>query len=406
MISKIFTIVYITLFFTLSIILYFVNNDTSEGRKDYKKSRRIMSFALFAVSLLGTIRTIVKPHHENLYTDHVILLGICYIFTFLNYLGFLYMIETASVRRQNVIKFGIIAFPIVGICASAGFIFPLHSLAAGITGACFCILIHFILLTWCLREYDKFIILINNYFDNYRNIRWIPFCLWFTFAVACITVGSMFFRPLTPVAGISSLFIYTFISMKLLSFVPEKIHTARVSYSNHEIVASDKLHNEEPSIMEIIPELDSEKTENQENKIEHQEYGPEKSMDSENSGNREKDINAERLEKRYEKVAALVEKWIETEKYVTPGINIKDVATQMGTNSNYLSTYINNVLGTSFALWLNSLRVEKSKEYLQSAQRISMEECGMKVGYESLYNYSRWFKTVTGMSPSQWKRNS
>ncbi|MBR5184330.1 MAG: helix-turn-helix transcriptional regulator [Bacteroidales bacterium] len=30
----------------------------------------------------------------------------------------------------------------------------------------------------------------------------------------------------------------------------------------------------------------------------------------------------------------------------------------------------------------------------------------MKVGYESLYNYSRWFKTITGMSPSQWKKNS
>jgi YesN/AraC family two-component response regulator len=120
----------------------------------------------------------------------------------------------------------------------------------------------------------------------------------------------------------------------------------------------------------------------------------------------EKDINAERLEKRYGKVASLMEKWVETEKYTTPGINIKDVATQMGTNSNYLSTYINNVLGTSFALWLNTLRVEKSKEYLASQGRISMEECGIKVGYESLYNYSRWFKTVTGMSPSQWKRSN
>ena len=119
-----------------------------------------------------------------------------------------------------------------------------------------------------------------------------------------------------------------------------------------------------------------------------------------------KDINAERLEKRYEKVAVLIEKWVETGEYVTPGINIKDVATQMGTNSNYLSTYINNVLGTSFAVWLNGLRIEKSKEYLSSSTKLSIEECGMKVGYESLYNYSRWFKTITGISPSQWKREN
>lgn len=395
MISRIFTIVYITLFFTLSVILYFVHNDANVERKDYKKSRRIMSFALFAVSILGTVRTIVKPHHENLYTDHVILIGICYIFTFLNYLGFLYMIETSSKRRQSVVKFGIIAFPIVAISAACGFWFPSHVQAAMIVAACLCILIHFILLTWCLREYDKFMLLVNNYFDNYRNIRWVPFCLWFTFAVACLTTGSMFLRPLTPVAGVSSLFIYTFISMKLLSFIPEKVHTARESYNNHEIIAVDTIHSEEPHIMEIVPELKQEKG------ADLQEVG----QDAEEEV-QAKDINAERLEKRYKKVAALIEKWVETEKYIAPGINIKDVATQMGTNSNYLSTYINNVLGTSFALWLNRLRIEKSKEYLSSPQRISMEECGMKVGYESLYNYSRWFKTITGMSPSQWRRNS
>ena len=176
--------------------------------------------------------------------------------------------------------------------------------------------------------------------------------------------------------------------MKLLSFVPERIHTARESYNHHEIVAVDNSPSSEATIMEIIPEL---AVEEEEKPIEETPV---------------KDINAERLEKRYEKVASLIAKWIETEKYTTPGINIKDVATQMGTNSNYLSTYINNVLGTSFAIWLNTLRIEKSKEYLASQSRISMEECGMKVGYDSLYNYSRWFKTVTGMSPSQWKKNS
>ena len=388
MISTIFSIIYITLFFTLSIILYFVHNEGKEERKDYKKSRRIMSLALFTVSMLGAFRTILRPHHQNLYTDHVIMVGICYIFTFINYLSFLYMIETASARRKSVVRFGIYAFPFVAISAAAGYLFPLHTQAAEIISICFCIVIHFILLTWCLREYDKFILLIDNYFGNCRNIRWIPFCLWFSFGVACLTVGSLFFRPLTPVAGVCSLFIYTFISMKLLSFVPEKIHIARESYSNHEIVAVETNHSEEAPIMEIVPELSV-----QEEEIPATEEP-------------EKDINAERLEKRYGKVASLMEKWIETEKYTTPGINIKDVATQMGTNSNYLSTYINNVLGTSFALWLNTLRVEKSKKYLASPGRISIEECGIKVGYESLYNYSRWFKTVTGMSPSQWKRSN
>ena len=388
MLSRIFTIVYITLFFTLSIILYFVENGAKEERHDYKKSRRIMSFALFAVSILGAIRTVARHNLVNEYTDLVILLGTCYIFTFMNYMSFLYMIETASVRRQHVVKFGLIALPFILISIAAGYIYPTHTEAAGMTAGCICIIIHFILLTWCLREYDKFILLISNYYSNVSNKKWIPFCLWFTFAVACVTMISIFFKPVTPVAGITSLFIYIFISMKLLSFVPEKIHAARESYNNHEIVAVETSHSEEPTLMEIVPDL----TDSEENK--QAEEVP------------VKDINAERLEKRYEKVASLIAKWVEAEKYTTPGINIKDVATQMGTNSNYLSTYINNVLGTSFANWLNGLRVEKSKEYLSSPERISMEECGMKVGYDSLYNYSRWFKTITGMSPSQWKKNA
>ena len=84
MISTIFSIIYITLFFTLSIILFFVHNEGKEERKDYKKSRRIMSLALFTVSMLGAFRTILRPHHQNLYTDHVIMVGIFYIFTFIN----------------------------------------------------------------------------------------------------------------------------------------------------------------------------------------------------------------------------------------------------------------------------------------------------------------------------------
>ena len=175
--------------------------------------------------------------------------------------------------------------------------------------------------------------------------------------------------------------------MKLLSFVPEKIHAARESYNNHEIVAVETSHSEEPTLMEIVPDL----TDSEENK--QAEEVP------------VKDINAERLEKRYEKVASLIAKWVEAEKYTTPGINIKDVATQMGTNSNYLSVYLNKVLDVSFATWLNTLRIDKSKEYLCGNQRLSIEECGIKVGYTSLYNYSRWFKTITGMSPSEWRKN-
>jgi YesN/AraC family two-component response regulator len=104
------------------------------------------------------------------------------------------------------------------------------------------------------------------------------------------------------------------------------------------------------------------------------------------------------------KIKPLVDKWVENEEFMQADITIKEAASQMGTNSNYLSLYMNKYLNTSFSTWLNTLRIEKSKYYLTKPGKLSIEECGIKVGYPNIYNYSRWFKIVTGMSPSEWRK--
>ncbi len=364
MATKIFGIIYITFFFTLGLLLFFVV--FQKEYKDYRISRRLMGVALIFVSILGILRILVHPHFTNPYADIFILCGICYVFSFLSYQSFLYMIETSKDKRTNILKKAVFASPTIIAAVLLGHIYPSYMKLASIACTIICIVVNFVLLTRCLREYDKFMLLMNNYFGNYRNIRWVPFCLWSSFVVACITVVSFYFDPFVLIAGISSLFVYSFIAMKLMSIIPENIHTARESILHHEIVAVEESPVEEKNV----------------------------------------NVIDERIEKRNAKIKQMVDKWVQTENFITPGINIKEVAVQMGTNSNYLSTYINNVLDTSFANWLNSLRVEKSKEYLLSPERLSIEECGVKVGYESLYNYSRWFKAITGTSPSDWRRKN
>lgn len=49
------------------------------------------------------------------------------------------------------------------------------------------------------------------------------------------------------------------------------------------------------------------------------------------------------------------------------------MATQIGTNHNYLSKYLNECLGITFQMWLNTLRIEESKQIL-STENISIEE--------------------------------
>ena len=106
-----------------------------------------------------------------------------------------------------------------------------------------------------------------------------------------------------------------------------------------------------------------------------------------------------------EKIGGYVNRWIEEKRYCSPELSIKDVALQIGTNHNYLSQYLNDYLGVTFQMWLNTLRIEESKNILTS-ENISIEEVGIKVGIPESYNFSRWFKVVTGTTPLRYRKEA
>ena len=104
------------------------------------------------------------------------------------------------------------------------------------------------------------------------------------------------------------------------------------------------------------------------------------------------------------KLEPVINKWIESKGFVKPNLTIKDVAQEIGTNQNYLSKYINSIEGITFTVWLNRLRIEESKVLLLSPEKYSIEEIGKSVGITELYNFSRWFKVVTEMTPQQYRK--
>jgi YesN/AraC family two-component response regulator len=104
-----------------------------------------------------------------------------------------------------------------------------------------------------------------------------------------------------------------------------------------------------------------------------------------------------------EKVGVYLNRWVEEKRYCTAELSIKDVATQIGTNHSYLSHYLNDYLGMSFQTWLNTLRIEESKHIL-TTENISIENVGIKVGIPESYNFSRWFKVITGTTPLRFRR--
>ena len=107
-----------------------------------------------------------------------------------------------------------------------------------------------------------------------------------------------------------------------------------------------------------------------------------------------------------EKIGQSVESWVAAKKFCTPNLTIKDVAMEIGTNHSYLSQYLNNHLEMTFQVWLNTLRIEESKTLLASKNKKSIEEIGTMVGFSQTYNFSKWFRTVTGTTPFRYRKEN
>lgn len=383
MLSIIINIIHTTLFCMLSVALYVVIIPAKQEFHDYKRARRILGFAMALIAIMNLFRLLFPATEKLEFLDVSIVLVTGMAFTSLNFISFLYMIESSRPYRKLSKKVAIatsILTAVIGIVAVFIPSIQFYALIA-MTGlfAYVCVF----LFTRCIREYDKFTLMMDNYYDIALDIKWVPDMLWCTFVLSFVMVGSFFYPPLNFITAIGSIVIYTFLSMKLLSFVPNNINIVRKST----IIEEDIIINYEPKAKKKVEVIETEEEDKKEE-----------------AGKPVVIVNEAEIRK-FQKIEGMVNNWISEDKFTRPEISIRDVAMEIGTNNNYLSGYINKVLKTTFTSWLNTLRIEKSKEYLCGKERISIEECGSKVGYLSIYNYSRWFKLITGMSPSEWRKN-
>ncbi len=58
--------------------------------------------------------------------------------------------------------------------------------------------------------------------------------------------------------------------------------------------------------------------------------------------------------------------------------------------------------GLTFTEYLSRIRVEKAKSYLLNPH-IRISEVAFEVGFQSLSQFNRVFKKITGQSPSQFR---
>lgn len=84
-------------------------------------------------------------------------------------------------------------------------------------------------------------------------------------------------------------------------------------------------------------------------------------------------------------------------------LRLEDVSSAVGFNATYFSTLFKKETGQNFMDYLTELRISKAKELL-CGEELSVQDVAEQVGYRDLKYFSRLFKKLTGVSPSDYKK--
>jgi AraC-like DNA-binding protein/uncharacterized protein YbcI len=84
-------------------------------------------------------------------------------------------------------------------------------------------------------------------------------------------------------------------------------------------------------------------------------------------------------------------------------MNIIDVADQLDISYSYLSKIFRIKTGVTLTDYLNKVRIENSKEYLEKTF-LTLNEIAEKVGYNNVQSYQRFFKKYMNITPGDYRR--
>ena len=84
-------------------------------------------------------------------------------------------------------------------------------------------------------------------------------------------------------------------------------------------------------------------------------------------------------------------------------LSLADLAHRLNTQPNYLSQVINEREGKTFYDYINTLRIEEFKRLAasQESKKYTLLALAEQCGFNSKSSFNRYFKKVTGQSPSE-----
>lgn len=89
--------------------------------------------------------------------------------------------------------------------------------------------------------------------------------------------------------------------------------------------------------------------------------------------------------------------------YLNSELKITDIASVLSINRYYISDCINSTKGCSFSQFVNTYRIEHAKQLMRNQPDIKLSEVWMASGFSTERTFLRTFKSITGMTPSEFK---
>jgi AraC-like DNA-binding protein len=81
----------------------------------------------------------------------------------------------------------------------------------------------------------------------------------------------------------------------------------------------------------------------------------------------------------------------------------RDAARIAAVSACYFSTFFHDRVGLRFKSWVRIVRVERAKELIASSNA-SIAEIAARVGFNDLRTFERAFKSVTALTPREYKK--
>ncbi|WP_405224412.1 helix-turn-helix domain-containing protein [Dokdonia sp. Asnod1-B02] len=109
-----------------------------------------------------------------------------------------------------------------------------------------------------------------------------------------------------------------------------------------------------------------------------------------------------------DKIKAGLKTFEDTLMFTEENITLKSLALQVGTNSTYLSKYINDKKSENFSVYINDLRINHVLKLLYSSEKIrtyTVSALAKEVGFSNSKSFSNHFKRITGLSVTYFIKN-